>query len=373
MNIVMVLPYLKAGGTERQASYIVNDLIGKGNNVLTISIEYKNQFEPLFKGPVRYLKSSNHNVWLLFNVVLLVRQIKQFKPDILISRAWNTNLLCVITSLITKVPSVVFLSGSIDLSHHSRLKRWIHRFVMSHSARIISVSKASKVNCMKWLNVPDEKIVVIQNGVDPEELSVLAEEPADLPEDLITDFPTVVFVGRLNHRKGVDVLLHALSKVIEAGKKVNLLIVGHGEAIEEYVDLKKKLNLEPFVYFVGEKQNPFPYIKFGDIFVLPSRSEGFPNVLLEAMALNKAVIASNCKTGPNEIIDGENGTLVAVEDSNMLCEKIISYLDDSQLSTKHAENAKNTITFYFNLEIQLNKVESVLKLVNRENWEKGFV
>ena len=302
MNIIMVLPYLKAGGTERQASYIVNDLMRKGNDVLTISVEYKNIFESLFNGPVKFFKTRNNIVWLLANIFLLIRTINRFKPDILISRAWNTNLLCVIASFITNIPAVVFLSGSIDLSQHSRLKRWIHRFVMLKAARIISVSKASKENCMKWLEVPEDKIVVIQNGVDPEELSRLADESAELPKELNTDFPTVVFVGRLIHRKGVDILLRAFSMVIETGKKVNLLIVGEGEEFEKYEELKKKLNIEPFVFFVGEKQNPFPYIKYGDIFVMPSRSEGFPNVLLEAMALKKAVIASDCKTGPNEIL-----------------------------------------------------------------------
>jgi glycosyltransferase involved in cell wall biosynthesis len=363
MNVVMVLPYVKAGGTERQASYIANHLQDHGHRVTTISLESNNSFEQLFKVPLIYLNSKHSFSRLFTNLYLLTRQVNHLDAEVIVSRAWNTNLITILTSVLSRKPAVLFLSGSIDLSGKSFFKRMIHSMMLKKASKIISVSEQSKSNCMKWLDIPESKIKVIHNGVDAEMAARLAKEHFELPAVVDREKKNVIFVGRLIHRKGLDVLLKAFSKVINSGKIVNLIVVGEGESEEEYRYLVKHLGIEPHVFFAGEKKNPFPYIKYGDIFVMPSRSEGFPNVLLEAMALKKAVIASDCETGPREVINGKNGTLVPIEDPEKLSQKMVEYLDSREMRKIHGERAQKTVKDRFNLSIQMQKVEAELSSV----------
>jgi len=365
MKLLMILPYLKAGGTERQASYISNYLSKKAHQVDIISIENESSFEYLFNNSITYLNSKNSPFYLFKNIFLIINKIKSLKTDVIISRAWNSNFISIIVSIITRKPVVVFLSGSIDLSSSSYIKRLIQSFLINKAAKIISVSEMSKKNCMKWLNVPEEKIKVIYNGVDADSLNQLANEPVDIPDALNQDSFKIVFVGRLIHRKGLDVLLNAIAKMNGNRNNITLSIIGSGPEQEKYQQQAGTLNIHNKVFFLGEKSNPFPYIKYGDLFVMPSRSEGFPNVLLEAMALKKPVIASDCESGPSEILNDKNGILFPVGDSALLKQAIENFIDYPILKKEYAEKAYQTVISRFSLNHQLKVLEDELKKIDQ--------
>lgn len=361
----MILPYLKAGGTERQAAYIVNYLQRNGHNVDTISVENLDFFEQYFQTPVHYLNSRNSIPFLLSNILSVTSLIKKKNTDVLISRAWSTNLLCSLVSLFTGVPNVLFLSASLDMSDHNFIKKIIYRFVLRKADHIISVSDATKRNCIKWFGVEEKRISVIHNGVDVKNIQKLSKEKLELPNQTLNETDKkLVFVGRLINRKGLDLLLKAI-KHLDKDYSFKLIVVGGGSLVNHYKQMCKDFNIESNVLFLGEKKNPFPYLKLGDIFILPSRSEGFPNVLLEAMAMGKTVIAANCKNGPNEIIDNSNGTLVEVNNPNEIADTIIHYFENQDLAKMHAYNAKKTVEHSFKLNSQLSKIEKVITAVNK--------
>lgn len=358
----MILPYLKAGGTERQAAYIVNYLKQKGHTVLTISVENESFFEPHFKVPVQYLNSRNSFLFLLYNIFSIASIIKKNGTQVLVSRAWSTNLLCTLVSIITGIPNVLFLSASLDMANHSLFKKLVYRFMLKRTDQIISVSYATKQNCIKWFDIDDHQIKVIHNGVDIENIQELSKKTVELPDDLKDATLKLVFVGRLIHRKGLDVLINAL-KSIKNKYQTQLIVVGEGAKMNDYKVMCRDLDIESIVFFLGQKKNPFPYLNLGHIFILPSRSEGFPNILLEAMALGKTVVAANCKNGPNEIIDGNNGTLVEVDNPEQLALAITAYLDNLKLARSHGENAKKTVENSYKLSHQLAKIEMTIKSI----------
>jgi glycosyltransferase involved in cell wall biosynthesis len=366
MNILMVLPFLKAGGTERQASYIANYLHKKSNRVSVLSVESIQTFESLFKVPVYYLDSKSSILRLPYNLFLLVRYIVSNDVEMVISRAWNGNVLSGLAAYLTRRKVILFLSGSIDLSGHGVIKKSIYKFIYSRADKIISVSKESKQNCVKWLRVSPDKIEVIYNGVDTYEINSMASQKAKLPDSYNPELPTIVFTGSMVHRKGVDILLEAFSKVCLKWR-VNLVLIGEGEKLLEYKELSKKLNVSENVYFVGEHVNPFPFMNLGSIFVLPSRGEGFPNVVLEAMSLKKAVIASDCKTGPREIIDQSNGTLIPVGDVEELSTSLENYIIHEEIRKKHSEEAYKTIQKKFSLEKQLECIKDEIESIFDNN------
>lgn len=361
MNIAIILPYLKAGGTERQASYIANHLHAKGYNVSLICIERKDTFLDLFDVEVRYLNSKNSNFKILKNINRLSRLLIQLKADIVLSRAWSVNLLTSKAAVKAGIPSVLFLSGSTDLSDHSMIKRKIQKNVLNSAANIISVSHKAKENCKKWLKIDERKITVIHNGIDTEKVRDKAKNEGIIPEFLKKlKYPKIVFVGRLIHRKGLDLLVKALSAIREEGINASLIVVGDGIEKATYKKLSEELGVAEYVYFIGEQKNPFPFMNVADTFVLPSRSEGFPNVLIEAMALGLPVIASDCETGPGEILDGRNGLLASPDCSDSLSNNLSKLLNSNILQDELAKKAYSTVRESFDLENQLNKIEQVI-------------
>ena len=360
MKITIILPFLKAGGTERQASYIANYLQNNGHHVQVLCIENTGHFGKFFEVPIHYLNSKFRNSRLFRNVFLVAMYLRNSDADLIISRAWSTNIICGFAGMLTGMPVVHFLSGSIDLSGHSFLKKRIFAFVLSRSAKIISVSHASKENCIKWLNIDHNRIEVVHNGVDVHNNQQLAKEEMELPDGFNHTLPTITFVGTQEYRKGVDILLQAAERVVKK-HPVNVLIIGKGESYEQYVAMREQMKLKNSVFFLGEKLNPFPYMKYAPIFVLPSRAEGFPNVLLEAMALKCAVIAADCETGPREIIDGKNGILVPVNDPQSLSNEMIELIRDPGKAKTLGENAFQTIQQHYVLNKQMKKLEEIFE------------
>lgn len=160
-----------------------------------------------------------------------------------------------------------------------------------------------------------------------EKLSLERIEPA-----LAASSIRIVAVGRLdNQHKGFDVLISALAGM-SAQQDWSCVIVGGGPDKKALEDQVAQVKLGGRVFIVGAQANPFPYVKSADIFVLPSRREGFPNALLEAMALGKAVIAADCFTGPREITDGGRcGILFPVDDHEQLAKEITKLIREPEL------------------------------------------
>ncbi len=182
--------------------------------------------------------------------------------------------------------------------------------------------------------LPAGFVTAIPNAVDVAALRKQAAEVACAHPWLARprEQPVVVFAGRLEPVKGLDVLLQAWAKVLQRGP-ARLLILGEGtqrESLQAQAsalsDGGASVQLLPF------QANPFPFIEQADAFVLPSRREGFPNVLLEAMALGKACVASDCPTGPRELLgENERGLLVPPQDPDALAGALTRVLADAQL------------------------------------------
>jgi glycosyltransferase involved in cell wall biosynthesis len=164
------------------------------------------------------------------------------------------------------------------------------------------------------LGLDHRRVRVIHNPIDAEALRIRAAEPlASRPER-----PFILSVGRLEHQKGHDLLLRAYADS-GLGATHDLVIVGRGTREAELRRHIGTLGLGPRVRLIGFETNPWAWMAAADLFVLPSRWEGFPNALLEAMACGAPVLATACEFGPAEAIeDGENGRIVPPGDATAL-------------------------------------------------------
>ncbi len=157
------------------------------------------------------------------------------------------------------------------------------------------------------------------------------------------DKPYLVALGRLSEVKRLDILVEAYSKSA-LKQEVDLLIVGEGSernSLEKQIDT---LGLEEKVILTGSQSNPFTYLKGAEFLMLSSRTEAFPMVLIEALVLSCPVVATDCPTGPREIvIQNENGLLVENENVDALSAAMDKLYSDKQLLAHCRENALNSV------------------------------
>lgn len=172
--------------------------------------------------------------------------------------------------------------------------------------------------------ISENKIIKINNPVDLDFIESQTGN-ASRPESFKQDFKNVVAIGNLSSRKGFDNLLKVFSHL--KNEKILLHIIGSGRDYEMLEQLRTDLHLEN-VNFHGQQDNPYKYLKFADLFVLSSRYEGFPNVLLEAGACSTYSLANNCPGGISEIIQHKvNGEILDITDHQIFAQRIVEVVN----------------------------------------------
>lgn len=193
------------------------------------------------------------------------------------------------------------------------------------------------------------KVVTLQNPFDIKEVKMLSgREEAELPWK---EGRILISMGREDSVKGFWHLLKSFALVHEKLPDTRLMIIGKGE-FEPYKELAEKLGVNEDVFFTGLKKNPYPYLKKGTLYVLTSYYEGFPNAMVEAMSMGLPVIATDCKTGPREILEDQYGILIPnmepepdfdplhiTEEERDLAGQIIGLLEDQDRMQHYREMA----------------------------------
>ena len=187
---------------------------------------------------------------------------------------------------------------------------------------VVCVSKGA-LDDFNGLFPGHKKTSYIYNPINIDFIKKSADSPVEVP---YRDY--IIHVGKFSKAKRHDFLIQAYFK---SDKKRALVLVGKGSEESKCMELVRNLGLEDRVFFAGFHSNPYPLIKGADLMVLTSDYEGLPTVLLEALALDKPVVSSNCKSGPSEILPKRN----LYENADMM--KLVEYLnsrDYQQFRTK---------------------------------------
>ena len=333
-KIMLIVPSLIKGGVERIVSILSKEL-DKSFEIYVVI--YHGPIEYEINGKLVNLKTPTGSFLrkiknTFYRVMKLKKLIKDISPDYIVSFMGN------LQPILTFEPVIVSIHSNPDCSHFYRrlLLKTIHK--LPNVKKIITVSKGIEKKLNNNYNL--KKTKTIYNPIDLKLISqkLLAQKPVD--------FDYILAVGRLSREKGFDILINAFAKS-NLKNKIKLIILGEGKERKNLEKLIIKLNLKKQILLHGKVDNPFIYMKYAKFFVLSSRYEGFPIVLLEALACEVPVIAANCETGPSEIIvNRENGLLVPVEDEKALKEAMEKLFHDKGLYNKLKVNSSKSVEKY---------------------------
>nr|WP_121272992.1 glycosyltransferase [Pedobacter schmidteae] len=341
LQLFFVINALTAGGAERVVTNLGNYFSKKGFRVTIVCLNYSTPVYRLEEGvEVIYLTKRNNNDNVLFRLwfgiitffKLLYLLIKE-KPGCVISFMTSANLWTGLTCCLTGIPFIVSERTTPDhtINRFNFFLKWISFMLYRKSKAIVIPAKAME-NCLKK-NKSFRKLnnfSLIKNYVN------VFNPPGS---QRVHHRKFILGVGRLSYEKGFDQLIEAYSKMQK--RDIDLIIAGDGNERENLMAKIAELDLSDHVVLIGAKENLQDYYGQAELFVLPSRNEGYPNALIEAMSMGCPSIAMDCEFGPSEIIEnGLNGVLVEDKNILMLAESMSEVLNNALLKGKLSESAK---------------------------------
>jgi len=265
---------------------------------------------------------SFHGFFLYLSVIKCYRRAaKRFRPDLILSYfAYPYGFASVLLARSLGLPVIVSCRGSdINWLARPRIRRRLISWSLRQCACVLSVSEALKREIVA-MGVPEERIVVVPNGIDVERFQQQSRDSARASLGLDADKKLLVCVSRLRFEKGIDILLDAFARL--DAKDVQLAIVGDGAAGDGLREQCRKLGIQDRVILPGRRpHDEVPaWISASHVVVLSSRSEGHPNVLVEALACGRPVVAANVG-GVGEIVTSTRlGVVVPPEDPDALAD-----------------------------------------------------
>jgi len=347
-KITFIIPSLVFGGAERVLIHLINHLNKEKYSICLVLFEdildYKEDLH--FSGEIVCLDKKSR--WDFFKLIFQLRMtLKTYQPEVVISFLHYANIVTVMASLFSKRKfKLILCERSYPPEYLPKvrlgyLKKWLMRFTYRKADKILTVSKSIARVLEKDFNIKPERIKTIYNPVVLEEIQAKCQK--EIKHRFFEDerAQIILSVGRLVEAKRFDRLLRTFSLVRKKQDRIYLIILGEGELREELENLSSELKVDRWTDFVGFQSNPYAWMYKADIFVLSSDYEGFPNVILEAMACGTPVISTDCPSGPNEIIvNGQNGILVPTEDEKALAEATLKLLTNDNLKKSFSEEGK---------------------------------
>ena len=358
------------GGLEKVQIEYINFLVKQEKYQIKIVIENDNgkdnALEKYINSNVTYLKNYNYileiknlrenrkkSLWsrIKYNLAItkekkyadnkFLQIYKEYKPDIVID--FDSSLTKIIDKL-NSSKNLVWIHSSIK--NWKKKKSKIDRFVdrISKYSKIICICKEMKEDLINLKNELKNKVDFLYNPIDFNRIKKLSNEDFSEEDKKLLKDKFLLSIARLDCvPKDFETLFKAYEIAKKNGYDGKLYIIGDGPDKDKVEKLKEANLYKEDILLLGRKENPYNWLKKADKLILSSRYEGFAIVLLEGLCLEKNVIASDCKTGPNEILANNRGLLFKVGDYSTLAKYIISEKNKEELEFSLEEFERNRI------------------------------
>jgi glycosyltransferase involved in cell wall biosynthesis len=268
---------------------------------------------------------------------------------------YKTNVLGLLLQLYHPMRLVSTVHGWVHHTWRTRLYYFIDRMALRHYERIICVSEDLVARCRR-AGVPASRIMLIENGIDVGDFC-RSRSPAEARADLgLAPLPTIGAVGRLSAEKGFDILIRAVDRMLTSGIETQLIIAGDGPDRESLSRLIGKLGREDRIRLLGYRGDLVPFYESINVYALSSYREGFPNVLLEAMAMEVPVVATRINGVPSLITPGNTGEVVEPGSVEQLADALGRLLGNAGQRAKYAVTGRKLVETKFSFAERMAKL-----------------
>lgn len=352
-RIAMFLADLQGGGAERMMLSLAAGFRNHGAQVELIVADAVGPFVDEIPTAVCVHDLASGGVSRALPA--LVRFLRRERPDLLLTSLHHASVIALIARALSRTSVPVFVREANTPSRRERTwrrpKRWISAELMrrlyARADGVIAVSQGVADDMHAFYGLPPDDIAVLYNPVVTPEIAERARAVPDHPWFEGAGPPVVLAAGRLHPQKDFATLIRAIAKLRDT-TAVRLIIVGEGDERAALEALVGELGLEGEVSLPGFVPNPFAYMSRATVFALSSRWEGLPGALIQAMACGCPVVATDCRSGPAEILDGGRyGELVPVGDADRLAEALRRTIDGprdaDRVRTRSRQYAQNDV------------------------------
>jgi glycosyltransferase involved in cell wall biosynthesis len=394
MKILQVVnayyPPYSAGGVAFGVHNISKALAKRGHEVTvyTTNILSKDKLFRPKKNPnynnwvkVYYFSNELHkpSIHIYFSKKLVKAIKKTIANNDLVHLHEYRSYISLVTSYYAKrhgIPYILQAHGQLSRIGAWRRLKWLYDVLFGYrllrdAARVIALNRR-EADQYRRMGVPEEKIAIIPNGIDLSEYAELPPKGSfkkkfSIPEDR----KIILYIGRIHKIKGIDFLVRAYAylKNEMRCKDAVLVIVGSDDGfLGEVKSLVQSLGISRFVIFTGPlygEEKLGAYVD-SDIVVLPSRYETFPNVVLEAYACSKLVVASNVEAIPDIVLHGKTGLLFQAGDVKGLANAIAYMLTHSEEAERMGRNARRLVEERFSIDRVVTQLEALYEKVLKD-------
>ena len=332
-RLAFFLPGLYEGGAERIVLNLAKGVSERGYDVDLVLARAEGPYMTQIPDTVRLIDLNVPRV--LGSVPALIKYLRRERPSAMLSGMF-ANLIALWARRLSGVPcrlaitehntlsSIVKSKSDLRWQVYPKLAKWFYPW----ADQIIAVSNDVANDLTRTAKIPRKLIQVVYNPIVTADLQAKSKELLDHPWFKDGEPPVILSVGRLTDQKAFDILIQAFY-FVRKNHPAKLLILGEGENRTALETLIWQLGLEQDVSLMGFVQNPYPYMAHASLFVLPSRWEGLPTVLVEALYLGTPIVATDCPGGSREILkDGLFGRLIPMDDPLILAEAITGSMNE---------------------------------------------
>jgi glycosyltransferase involved in cell wall biosynthesis len=331
-TVAIFISYSGDGGVEKMVSNLAAGFLAEGVKVDLILIKAAGGHLDAIPPGVRIYKLNAGTS--ILSLPWLIRYLRRERPVALLAAKDRAGRVALLARRFARVPTRVVLRLGMHLSQSLEGKSWLLKALRFYPVRwfypwadgIVGVSDGVVEDLAVITGLPRSRFRVIANPTVTPDLHRLAAEP--LEDDWFTspETPRIIAVGRLTRQKGFSILLEAFAR-LHGRQQCRLVILGEGPDRQKLEMEVERLGLAGAVRLPGFVAKPYPWLVRADLFVLSSLFEGSPNALKEALALGVPVVATDCNSGPRQILQsGRYGPLVPVNDPEALAQAMARVL-----------------------------------------------
>lgn len=385
-KIDFLIDSLGGGGAEKVAIELANYLTGNNYKVRLITIKNKvSPYRGMIDKKIEVISLNKKNITnSIFNLFIFYKRndndIISFSPAISCLVGLYSVVIRKKTKLYSRCLNTLSEKKKVErVSFKQKILLKLISIFYDKSDIIIAQSLGMKEDLIDTFKIKSEKIKVINNPCNIDFIKIKKDETIEKKNIGLFNNLTIINVGKLENQKNHKFLIKLIFELKKRGQKYNLLILGEGKEKENLKDLVVKLNLKKEVYFLSFQDNPYKYIEKSDFFFLSSYYEGFPNVLLDALACNKVIFSMDCESGPSEIlkgkakkdeiIEGEYGYLMSLENNEDInknfIDSLIEKLEKKEKNDNYSLKSKERIKKY-RKDIILKEYMEVIRNENKK-------